>query len=75
MQKRKMDLNSLLAKYEQHPQHDSRLRELPSQPPIEEEFYQYRTYQERTQDDAPKRTREASSTTQNFQGNFVMSKN
>lgn len=48
MQKRKMDLNSLLAKYEQHPHHDSRLRELPSQPPIEEEFYQYRTFQERT---------------------------
>ena len=75
MQKRKMDLNSLLAKYEQHPQHDSRLRELPSQPPIEEEFYQYRTYQERTQDDGPKRVKEVSSTTQNFQGNFVMSKN
>ena len=76
MQKKKLDLNNLLAKYESYPVgagQNSRYAEPAREPQIEEEFYQYRTYQAE-QPSLPARTQDYSQTTASLKGNFVMSK-
>lgn len=50
MQKKKLDLNNLLAKYEGlSGGTQSRFQEPAREPAIEEEFYQYKTYQQQSE--------------------------
>jgi hypothetical protein len=80
MQKKKLDLNNLLAKYEGYSNQNSRFVEAVREPQIEEEFYQGKTYQpdppyhQTQQQFNPSRKDNSSSTSANFRGNFVMSK-
>jgi predicted phage-related endonuclease len=76
MQKKKLDLNNLLAKYEGYSSNsnqNSRYVEATREPQIEEEFYQYKTYQANELPPQQK-VKEYSQTSQSFKGNFVMSK-
>lgn len=77
--KKKLDLNNLLAKYEgvssNYHQTQYNYQEPTKEIPIEEEFYQYKTYQQEQRDPFPNAVETHQITSnKNFKGNFVMSK-